>query len=213
MSAQTAGSQKELPKTTESSSAEYIDKMASIGAYAMLPNPQWRLWFNTTDENRHQTYYSAIKELMGHQVEQGGFIMEAGDFAACASWQPPGSHTPPGETLTFGNSDTPAVSSEENESNQFFREQIWSKYGQEFWRLLLIARDPNKPSVPGAVRALIQPIIERAAADGKPIYLATSSEHAKDMYLHFGWQVLTMEVKNGHPGWSMILYPPSDGQA
>lgn len=209
----------ELPRVTISSSMEYVEKMSWALAHAMLPNPVWRVLIKgdtdgkgeeESEEKLLPSYHAVIKDFLTAGVNAGAFIAESGDFAAFAAWCPPGSHEAPKTS-----SDTPDLDKEisidglEQEVDKVRDELIWSKHGQEFWWLRLLGRDPRKSAVPGAVRAVLQPSMDRAAAEGNPIWLATTSPHARDIYLHMGWQLVRTVEFGGHNEWCMILYPPS----
>jgi hypothetical protein len=226
-----------LPKMTVGTSEGYIEKMASVVSHAMLPSVIWALFFGSgtvgtnsdawSDEERLQAYHSTVKQFLLPRAGTGAFIAEAGDFSACASWWPPGSHQqpkdlPPQEDLhesleqqrQEGKGPSKLLAAFEREIQKVKTELIWSRYGQEFWHLALLARDPRKkPALRGAVRAVLQPFIHQAAAEGKSIWLTTTSEHARDIYLHFGWQVVRTVTVEGHNQWCMILFPPSQAKA
>ncbi|KIX05474.1 uncharacterized protein Z518_06346 [Rhinocladiella mackenziei CBS 650.93] len=218
-------SKRDLPKMTVGTSEEYNEKTASVLSHAMLPNVIWSLFskegidgigFDASDEKRLQAYHSIVKQFLVPGAESGAFIAEAGDFSACASWWPPGSHQPPKDLEDFDELERQGKTlwaAFGREIEKIKIEQIWSRYGQEFWHLGLLGRDPRKPAVAGAVRAVLQPFIDQAAAEGKPIWLVTTNEHARDIYLHFGWQVVRMVTYHGHSQWCMILYPPSPSKA
>ena len=219
-------SKQDVPKMTIGTSDEYIEKTASLVSHAMLPNVIWRLFFSREETdgmssavsqgNRLQVYHSVVKQFLLSGIVSGAFIAEAGDFSACASWWPPGSHQPPkdvrglvenerqGETLS---------AAFEREIENVKANQIWSRCGQDFWHLGLLARDPRNTAVAGAVRAVLLPFINKAAVESRPIWLATTSEHARDIYLHYGWQVVAQVTIQGHTQWCMIRYPPSQSQA
>lgn len=216
-------SKRELPKLTTGTSEEYIDNMSWALAYAMLPNPVWRLIMMPEDTNEKggdvpeekllAAYHAGVKDFLTPGIKSGAFIAEAGDFAAYAAWWPPGAHEEPktsSDPIDASQLNGKAARAAlERKVDQIKIELIWSKYGQEFWSLGLLGRDPRKPAVPGAVRAVLQPTIEQAAADGKPIWLATTSAHARDIYMHLGWQLVRTVEVGGHCEWCMILYPPS----
>lgn len=217
-------SRRDLPKMTVGTSEEYNEKVASVLSHAMLPNVVWRRFVqegtdgigsDTSDEKLLPAYHSLVEQHLASGAGSGAFIAEAGDFSACAFWWPPGSQQPPKDHKGFDEQERQgktlmAAFGREIEKIQI--EQIWSRYGQEFWYLGLLARDPRKPALPGAVRAVLQPVIDQAAAEGKPIWVATTSEHAREMYLHFGFQMVRMVTVDGHNQWCMILYPPSSAK-
>ncbi|KAL6248172.1 hypothetical protein RBB50_004427 [Rhinocladiella similis] len=210
---------RELPKTTVGTSMEYVEKMASALAHAMLPNPVWRVLITgdtngkgeeVSEEKLLPAYHAVVKDFLTSGVNSGAFIAEAGDFAACAAWWPPGSHEEPKRSSdTSELARKTSIEAFEMEVDKIRTELIWSKHGQEFWSLGLLGRDPRMTAVPGAVRAVLQPSMDRAAVEGKPVWLATTSPHARDIYLHLGWQLVRTVEFGGHNEWCMILHPPS----
>ncbi|KIW21409.1 hypothetical protein PV08_01989 [Exophiala spinifera] len=209
---------RELPRVTVSTSEEYVEKMSWAVAYAMLPNLSWRLlvFGNTSEESEEAleekllpAYHSIIKQFLTSGVEAGAFIAEAGDFAAYAAWFPPGSHEEPKRSSEASELEGKiSIEGLGLEHDKVRDELIWSKHGQEYWYLGLLGRDPRKPAVSGAVRAVLQPSMDRAAVDGKPVWLTTSSPHARDIYLHLGWERVRTVEFGGFESWCMILYPP-----
>jgi hypothetical protein len=216
-----AVSKHDLPKMTVGTSNEYIEEMAEVVSHAMLPNAIWLRYLNegifgidsnVSDEQLPQAYHSIVKEFLAPGMAAGAFIAEAGNFSACASWWPPGSHPPPTDLTQFDEQERQgkAMSAAFGRGiKKIQNELIYSKYGQDFWHLGLLGRDPRRPGVPGAVRAVLQPFIDQAAAEGMPIWLATTNERAKNIYLHFGWQVVGLVTFQDLRQWCMILYPPS----
>lgn len=74
----------------------------------------------------------------------------------------------------------------------------------------------------GAVRALLDPYLHRASEEGVPVWLEATSEHSRDVYLHFGFKVTDTVVigrgsvdedgnrvsgGNGYPVFGMIKEP------
>ena len=209
-----------LPSVTVSSSSEYLEKTTAVISHAMLPSAIWRVFMsqgvhavkpNAPDEEYLHAYQKLIREFLAAGAGSDAFIAEAGDFSACASWWPPGCHHPPKETAYFDDLEREGHVVRAGFDRQIEKiriEEIWSKYGQEYWYLGLLGRDPRKPAVPGAVRAVLQPVIEKATEQGKPIWLTTTNKDTRDMYLHFGWVVVGVASSCGFDQWCMILYPP-----
>ena len=181
---------------TVDSSLEYLNRMADVVARAFVNNPNWRVMFPSSDEERIERYKQVVRHQIGPSLESGAFIVEAVDFTACAAWFPPGSHNAP-------RGDQP----DWNEIDKARHKHIWSKYGQDHWSLMLIARDPARENVPGIVSAIMRPFMQRATQEGRPIWLSTTSEHAKNIYLHYGWQVVHTAFDQGKSTWAMVLHP------
>jgi hypothetical protein len=214
-------SKQEVPQMTVGTSDAYNDKMSMVLSHAMLPSPNWQTFVTegedgiglaASEKDLLQAYQSIIEQYLSHAARSGAFIAEAGGFSACASWWPPGSHDPPKDPVVVEGTEPQgetlrASSHREIEKVRF--EHVWSRYGQGYWYLGLLGRDPRKPAVPGAVRAVLKPFVDQAAADGKPIWLTTTSRHAREIYLHFGWEVVSVVNCHGHSQWCMMLYPPA----
>lgn len=211
------------PNTTTGTSESYIQQMATVVSHAILPSPIWRVFIregpynlpNTaSNDDRQQEYHALIEQYLLPGVAAGAQIIEAGDFSACAAWWPPGSHRPPQAPTNDQSEDGTEemlMSAFERQIDQVRNEHVWSKYGQEYWYLGLLGRDPRKLAVPGAVRAVLRPYIERAAREGKPIWLTTTNPRARDIYVHLGWAVVKEVVVREWRQWCMIRYPPSAG--
>ena len=42
----------------------------------------------------------------------------------------------------------------------------------------------------GAIRALFEPYLQKAREAGRPVWLESTNEHARDVYTHFGFKVM-----------------------
>lgn len=122
------------------------------------------------------------------KVSLGSLIVEADNFAAVACWEPPGAvrrHSV--EELEELEKERPIyaafIRDIEAAKNGFLGE------GQQCWQLSLMARDPLRTSK-GAVRAIIEPFVERSKEEKVPIWLVAGNERARDVYAYFGFEVL-----------------------
>lgn len=193
-------------KVTEGTSDAYYEQAATAMSHALWDNPVWRIWIPASDEDRISKYYAMIKDYLVNSPE-GTVVTEAEEFSACSAWLPPGPHSAlkiPDEL------DVSESAVADREAHRVFTEQVGSKFGQNFYRLIILARDPRRAYVPGAVRAVLQPLIDRADAENAAIWLSTTNGHAKDLYLHFGFNVLaTIDFKD-YETWSMARFPAGD---
>ncbi|OTB13506.1 hypothetical protein K445DRAFT_304275 [Daldinia sp. EC12] len=78
-----------------------------------------------------------------------------------------------------------------------------------YWKLSLMARDPAVEYVPGAVRAVMVPFMEKFTSDqneggAMPVWLEAGSERARDIYAHFGFREVGEVVTGGVKTWGMI---------
>jgi len=59
-----------------------------------------------------------------------------------------------------------------------------------FYHLAFLARNPDVPSVPGAISAVVLPFLDRARNEGVPAWLEATTPHAAAVYQHFGFRVV-----------------------
>jgi len=182
-----------LPQVTASNSPEYRHRLAEISSRAVLFDPfNILLEQDKTGSSTPTTVEGIYKGSMiriERKVGLGSIILEADNFAAVACWEPPSAIGP----------DYP-----ETQLDEMAKERpIYSKFirdyqavilgcfgeGQKYWSLSLLARDPDRVSK-GAIRAVLEPYIERAKSERLPIWLIAGNEHARDVYAHFGFRVL-----------------------
>jgi hypothetical protein len=138
-----------------------------------------------TLENIYKTNLLRIETKVG----LGSSIVEADKFAAVACWEPPEAvhrnHT--SEELKELAKERPIyadfVRNIEAAKNECLGE------GQKYWQLTLMARDPLRTSK-GAVRAIIEPFVERSKEERVPIWCVAGNERARDVYAYFGFEVV-----------------------
>ncbi|KAL1979667.1 hypothetical protein VTN96DRAFT_5394 [Rasamsonia emersonii] len=117
----------------------------------------------------------------------GAELVEAGNWAAVAVWFPPDvNYIPPDidrswQEREFWEAFTPV-------RQQHLR-------GRKHWYLNLLGRHPER-SERGVVRALIDPYLERARAQGVPVWLECMSEHGRQVYEHLSFRTVA-EVRLG----------------
>ena len=70
-----------------------------------------------------------------------------------------------------------------------------------YWHLSVMSRDPGRPPVRGAVRAVIEPFVKRFIEDDgvAAIWLEAGSPRARDIYGYFGFRVVD-EIAIGGDG-------------
>lgn len=129
---------------------------------------------------RHAFYAPGIANLIG----DGAITVQAGDWSSVAIWEPPGFVGRP-----FTNSGSAGPLRTE------WRARVGaakSKYLEDkpFWHLGFLARNPAMDSVPGAISALIRPYLDRARADGVPVWLEAIDERGVAIYEHFGFRLV-----------------------
>lgn len=144
------------------------------------------------------------------KLADGGVIIEAGDWAAAAIWDPPGA-------VVMG----PQLRDDERQRRPVFagfQDSITAakaKYmgeGQKYWHLSMMVRDPTRqPPLKGAVRAVIEPYLRKAKEDGLPIWIEAGSARARDVYGYMGFELLE-EIRNGAGTHRADGYPAVNGE-
>lgn len=79
----------------------------------------------------------------------------------------------------------------------------------KFWQMSLVARDPTREYLPGAVRAVIVPLMDEVCSrqtkgGAAPIWLIAGGRKARDMYEHFGFKEVGEIDVSGLKLWGML---------
>ncbi|KAI1457840.1 hypothetical protein F4805DRAFT_426547 [Annulohypoxylon moriforme] len=212
----------ELPPVTTGTSEHYIHSTAHAVSRAAATDPLTVLFQreklppaqSTADLSLatiQKLIFDASLTRLHTKLAGGGFVAEAGDFAAVACWQP----GKVGETSVLAN-----VVPERSVFGAFA--QGWAQLmrahlyplaervsGGRYWKLSLMARDPGVGYVAGAVRAVLVPFIERFTSDRNeggpmPVWLEAGNEQARDVYAHFGFREVGEVQFQGIKTWGMI---------
>lgn len=80
-----------------------------------------------------------------------------------------------------------AMSGSQVDGSDFDKEQL------KYWYICLTSRNPAvRPPVPGAVRAVIEPIVKRfiEEEDIPAVWICAAGERARDVYGYFGFRVV-----------------------
>ncbi|TVY67401.1 Puromycin N-acetyltransferase [Lachnellula suecica] len=189
------------PKTTTGTTPEYRHRLADISSRACLSDPLNMLFQRDATGSSApilvSNLYASTLARINTKLSHGSFIVEADDFAAVACWEPP--------TAVQDNH-----SAAELGELQFIQEIEDAKKAclgeRKCWLLSLMARDPGMISK-GAVRAVIEPFVERARTHGVPVWLVAGNERARDVYAYFGFVVVKV-VYSGEeriPTWCMVF--------
>ena len=123
------------------------------------------------------------------KVGLGSSIVEADKFAAVACWEPPGA-----VRRNHNDEELKELAKGRPVYAAFIRDIETAKdeclgEGQKCWQLSLMARDPLRMSK-GAVRAIIEPFVERSKEEKVPIWCVAGNERARDVYAYFGFEVV-----------------------
>lgn len=151
-----------------------------------------------------------FKDLTIKRINQladaGGIILQFQDFAAVAIWFPPGVEAPAGESKG-----TPSYIDYYSKSTAI-KKKNREKLGKEYWYLNTIARDPDLKFLyqgtrsSGVVAPLIKMILWQASQKNTPAVLEAISDRARDIYLHYGFEVIdTFELGQGEEIYTVYL--------
>ena len=194
-----------LPRITTGTDQTYRDRAALVCARAGLTDPfimllaQERLQASSPDSApipissitaEHQRPANTLR--FDRKLAQNAFIVEAGDFAAVACWEPPESSVYEAAEI-WGDMDVGRVIPHSDRRPifmDFLRQIAEAKRttfprNQRYWHLSLMARDPERKDK-GAVRAIIEPYVAQARREGMPVWLEAGNERARDVYTWVG---------------------------
>ncbi|KAJ1324863.1 hypothetical protein MN608_09568 [Microdochium nivale] len=154
------------------------------------------------------------------KVTWGSFVVEAGGFAAISCWEPRSilddEYTSGQAVLIESMRTTRPLFAEfldkEGELQREFLEPAVRRMRPQdgrFWNMSLVARDPTVPRVPGAVRAVIAPLMDECCSretegGAVPIWLVAGGQKARDMYEHFGFRDVGCMYIEDLPLWAML---------
>lgn len=130
-------------------------------------------------------------------------IQESEDHQAIAIWLEPFSSVPP----TSNGAPDPFVAELKEKVAAVTPDYL--KTGN-YWYLFYLARNRNA-TTKGVVTAVVKPYLERALAEGRPAVLEAANEHARDVYLHWGFKVIS-EVVVGKGKVNVEGYPDENGE-
>ncbi|OQV09018.1 hypothetical protein CLAIMM_13203 [Cladophialophora immunda] len=209
-----------LPRTTASQSPEYRHQLAEITSRATLSDPL-NIVFQQEKTGRATAVtpdllYMAAKRRIETKVAAGASVVEAANFAAVACWEPPSSNLAPFTEAQFAE-----MARERPVFAQFARDIQGAKLAclgpdQPYWTLSLMARDPERKDK-GAVRAVIEPYVNRAKEERVPLWLVAGNPRARDVYAYFGFRVVKViwsyprdrhEGDEGVSTWCMVCNWP-----
>ena len=204
-----------LPPISIRTDAEAQARFNALTARVFLKEPLTTLFHyetnNVTDGMvRIESVFESYSLRTTRKLKDGGIIIEAGNWAAAAIWDPPGASV-------MG----PPLTAEQREKRPIFCSFMDGiaaarlKYlgpGAKYWHLSMMVRDPDvQPPVKGAVRAVIEPYMRRAEEDGLPIWIEAGSPRARDVYGYLGFELLE-EMRSGKGTHQADGYPVVNGE-
>jgi len=143
-------------------------------------------------------------------------VVESGNFAAVACWQPPHANAPIAtetQLQTIAAEGRPVFARFLRDYQAVLEEAFGTPSPPPHWKLFLMARDPERKDK-GAVRAVIEPFVARAKAERVPISLQAGSPRARDVYAYFGFRVVGVVhsamagEEKSVPTWTMVYNWP-----
>ena len=191
----TLSTQSQKMVMTSSQSAEYIHRLAEISSRATVGNPLETLFqqdkTGRTAMVTTELLYADAKRRTETKVAAGALVVEAGNFAAVAVWEPPSSIPAPltGAQLQALADERPVFALFAHDI-QIAVDECFGTPRAPFWRLSLMARDPERKDK-GAVRAVIEPFVARAREEKVSLCLVAGNARARDVYQYFGFRIVT----------------------
>jgi hypothetical protein len=148
-------------------------------------------------DRRRRHFAAGIQD----EANQGAELVEAGDWSAIACWEPPNFKGTP-----F------ALTSSSSALRAEWRDRIAAvRPKSPHYHLQFLARNPEIPSVRGAITAIIQPFLDRARAEGVPAWLEAVDEHSVKVYEHFGFR-LVEKITLGRGKHNSLGWPEEGGE-
>jgi hypothetical protein len=186
----------------------------------------------------HSEPVSALQVEEGHmqriksKISQGAFVVESGNWAAAACWEPPlvaqVSQGNPAAYLTPQMLAARPIFASFIQQIAQIKQQCLSDL-TSYWHLSMMGADPDKRKAraPGTVRAIFQPFVREARETGQVIWLEAGNARARDVYKHQGFEVVGViwsgkghvdecgmpaegEEATGVPTWCMIIDPKKE---
>lgn len=219
------------PPITISASQHYGSKLAELTGRAFAAEPLTVL-FAAERLGLAQSQITPAHIADGHlsraklKLSLGSEIVEAGNWAAAACWDPPEAQGGSATITDEMRSRRPIFVGYIETVMAGKRKYIGVGKGgiRPYWHLSMLARDPDRRDR-GVVRAVIEPYVARAKREGKCIWIEAASVRARDVYAYFGWMIVEEfwtgkgivgrdglpvregEEAEGVPIWSMLLEP------
>ena len=190
------------------SSVDEIDRLTDVINDAFLNVPMTATFIVEIDNTpppypsplidyarRRRHFAQGIKD----GVESGAICLQAGDWSAVAIWEPPNFQ---GKRFTTTGSAGPLRA---EWRSRITAAQAKHLGGKPFWHLAFLARNPNATTVPGAVSALVKPILEKAKAEGTPVWLEAVDDRGVAIYTKWGFELVDHVIlgagTHGKLGW------------
>jgi hypothetical protein len=116
--------------------------------------------------------------------EHGAEFLEAGDWSAIAMWEPPES----GAAKQFDTLNLTPLRREWRERLAIAKKKYLKE--RRHYHLGFLARNPDVEPAPGAITALMKPWLEKAKAEGVPVWLEATHDRAVRLYERHGFEMV-----------------------
>ncbi|CCH42247.1 hypothetical protein BN7_1791 [Wickerhamomyces ciferrii] len=164
-----------------------VKKVSDTLNAAFLPGPVDKFQFsNCSQELINNFYFKRVQQF----IEADSEIIEINDFNAVAIW------VAPGKTYPSAQWDEPneCVDEFKKKAKVIIEDYQYDKIPH--WTLVFIGKDPSQNK--GSISPLINPYLSKAKEQDVPVLLFAVNDHAKDIYIHFGFKVLaTIKIGEG----------------
>jgi hypothetical protein len=232
----TLPSTRSLPPTTQTSNPTpaYLDRFISCIASAFNTNAVSTAFISEIDATPPPypplapwpiTHARSIAHFAGgirdsvsnppSRSAQNAILLESGDWAAVASWEPPSYTGPPfseskpnpGPLLSEWRAAVARTKMQYLDYTQNDDEptERTTRKPKPHYHLAFLARVPGREDVKGAISAAMLPFLAKARDEGVPVWLEATDPHAVAVYEHYGFrvcEVLTVGVgRVGADGW------------
>jgi GNAT superfamily N-acetyltransferase len=203
-----------MPSPPSSRTADPGDRGAVIQmivrAFSQDPLVRWFFPDDAAYERRASAFFGYLFDI---RVVHGE-IHVAGDCAAASLWNRPGGGMPkPEQDRLWATDVEPGAEPGELDRLDAMEATVDAvRPVGPHWYLGVLATDPSRRGA-GLARAVLQPVLYRADADGIPALLETGTPENLPFYARFGFDVLAeARVSGGPPLWAMWR-PPKTARA
>ena len=180
------------PQITSSNTPEYRHRLAEISARACLSDALNTLFqgekIGSASQVTVETLYISTLIRIETKVALDSLIVEADNFAAVVCWEPPGA------LRNHDVTELEEIAKARPIYVSFLRDIQVARIEclgaeQKCWQFTLMARDPLRTSK-GAVRAVMEPFLQRAKEERLPVWCVAGNERARNVYAYFGFRVV-----------------------
>jgi ribosomal protein S18 acetylase RimI-like enzyme len=186
-----------------------VDRLARVLAQAFYDDDPVFDWFFPTRRKRLHRMVQHFRLSLDRMTVPHGHVYTTEAVSGGALWVPPGKHElSRGESLRVA---VETIRAYGRDSLRAFRgvSALEEHHPHEHhWYLMFLAVAPEWRGA-GLGTALMQPVLERADADGMPAYVDATAPRNRRLYERHGFEVMREVVlpSNGPPMWQMWREP------